>query len=85
MKSDMIRARVRPELKQTAEAIFARLGLTTTQAITLFYKQVEVQHGLPFAVKLPNVETENTFRKTDAKKSTRAFKNADALFKDLGI
>lgn len=85
MKSDMIRARIKPELKQTAEAIFARLGLSTTQAITLFYKQVEIQHGLPFSVQLPNAITEATFKKTDAKKSMRAFKNADSLFKELGI
>ncbi len=85
MKSDMIRARIKPELKQTAEAIFAQLGLSTTQAITLFYKQVEIQHGLPFSVQLPNTITETTLKKTDSKKSIRAFKNASALFKDLGI
>ena len=56
-KSEMIRARVEPELKQEAETIFSKLGLSATQAITLFYKQVTLQQGLPFAVKIPNAET----------------------------
>ena len=46
-KSEMIRARVEPELKREAETVFSRLGLSTTQAITLFYKQVTLQQGLP--------------------------------------
>ncbi len=39
-KSGMIRARVETELKQEAETVFSKLGLSTTQAITLFYKQI---------------------------------------------
>ena len=56
-KTEMIRARVEPELKHQAEAVFSGLGLSASEAITLFYKQVALQHGLPFAVKLPNSET----------------------------
>ena len=36
-KSAMIRARVDPGLKEDAESVFAALGLSATQAITLFY------------------------------------------------
>ncbi|MFZ1415116.1 MAG: type II toxin-antitoxin system RelB/DinJ family antitoxin [Defluviicoccus sp.] len=56
-KTEMIRARVEPELKQAAESVLKELGLTPTEAITLFYKQVTLKHGLPFAVELPNAET----------------------------
>lgn len=56
-KSEMIRARVEPELKREAETVFSKLGLSATQAITLFYKQVTLQQGLPFAVKIPNADT----------------------------
>jgi DNA-damage-inducible protein J len=57
-KSAMIRARIRPELKDEAEAILAELGLNPTQAITLFYEQVRLQRGLPFAVELPDKPTD---------------------------
>ena len=41
-KSSTIRARIEPDLKDKAEYVFRKLGLTTTQALTLFYKQVEL-------------------------------------------
>ncbi len=56
-KTAMIRARMEPNLKHDAEEILHSLGLSTTEAITLFYKQIALQRGLPFAVKLPNEET----------------------------
>ena len=45
-KSSTIRARIEPDLKNKAEHIFRKLGLTTTQAITLFYKQVDAGRNL---------------------------------------
>lgn len=65
-KSAMIRARVDPALKQEAEDIFEALGLSATQAITLFYQQVKWARGLPFDVRLPNDVTLRTFEETDA-------------------
>ena len=56
-KTEMIRARMEPELKEEAEEVFSALGLSSTEAITLFYKQVVLRHGLPFEVRLPNAET----------------------------
>ena len=53
-KTSTIRARIEPDLKNKAEHIFRQLGLTTTQAITLFYKQVELRKGLPFDVAIPD-------------------------------
>ncbi len=52
-KTEMIRARMEPDLKQEAEAIFSALGISPTEAITLFYKQVTLHNGLPFEVKIP--------------------------------
>ena len=56
-KTEMIRARVEPELKRQAEELFSQLGLSATEAITLFYKQVTLHRGLPFSVRIPNAET----------------------------
>ena len=53
----MVRARIEPGLKTKAEKYFDILGLSTTQAITLFFKQVELHHGLPFEINIPNAET----------------------------
>lgn len=61
-KTATIRARVEPELKSEAEQLFSRLGLSVTQAITLFYTQVTLHRGLPFAVNLPNATTVEALR-----------------------
>ena len=61
-KTVTIRARVEPELKRQAENLFSQLGLSATEAITLFYRQTTLQQGLPFAVRLPNAETVEALR-----------------------
>ena len=40
-------------VKEQAEAILSALGIPASNAITMFYKQVILQRGLPFEVKLP--------------------------------
>lgn len=46
-------ARIEPDLKSQAEAILSALGISASNAITMFYKQIVLQKGLPFEVKLP--------------------------------
>lgn len=36
IKSDMVRARVEPELKERAEAVLEKLGMSTADAIRIF-------------------------------------------------
>jgi len=55
--TQMIHARIDPKLKRSAERIFSELGISTTEAIRLFLKQVEMHKGLPFAIAIPNQET----------------------------
>lgn len=84
-KTSTIRARIEPDLKDKAEHIFRKLGLTTTQALTLFYKQVELRNGLPFDVAIPNEVTRQTFRDTDAGRNLVICDDADDMFKKLSI
>jgi DNA-damage-inducible protein J len=84
-KTEMIRARIQPRLKDRAESIFRRLGLNTTQAITIFYKQVELRDGLPFDVAVPSATTRRTFKATDAGRDLIICEDADDMFKKLGI
>lgn len=56
-KTQMVHARIDPKLKRSAERVFSELGLSTTEAIRLFLKQVELHRGLPFPVAVPNKTT----------------------------
>jgi DNA-damage-inducible protein J len=84
-KSATVRARIEPNLKNKAEKVFRELGLSTTQAINLFYRQVELRNGLPFEVVIPNKTTRRTFSDTDAGKDLILCEDADDMFKKLGI
>ncbi|MFH1906980.1 MAG: type II toxin-antitoxin system RelB/DinJ family antitoxin [Chloroflexota bacterium] len=84
-KSAMIRARVDPVLKAEVESVLEELGLSATQAITLFYRQVKLNRGLPFNVRIPNETTLRTFQETDEGQNTVHCENAEDMFERLGI
>ena len=84
-KTEFVRARIEPTLKRNVETILAKLGLNTTQAITLFFKQMELKQGLPFPVELPNQETRETFEKTDRGEDLVHCDDAEDMFKKLKI
>ena len=52
-KTANLYARIEPELKEQAETILAALGIPASNAITMFYKQIILQRGIPFDMKLP--------------------------------
>jgi DNA-damage-inducible protein J len=56
-KTQMIHARIDPKLKRSAERVFSQIGISTTEAIRLFLRQVDLHKGLPFPVRIPNEET----------------------------
>jgi DNA-damage-inducible protein J len=52
-KTANLYARIEPEIKEQAESILSALGIPASNAISIFYKQIILQKGLPFPVKLP--------------------------------
>jgi len=85
MKSATVRARIEPRLKQDVEHLFKNLGLTTTEAINIFYRQVKLRHGLPFPITIPNKTTEKVFKDTDFGKDIVHCQNTDEMFKKLEL
>ncbi|MEW6667794.1 MAG: type II toxin-antitoxin system RelB/DinJ family antitoxin [Thermodesulfobacteriota bacterium] len=83
-KADFVRGRIEPDVKTKAEKIFKRLGLTTSQALSLFYHQVILYKGLPFEVRIPNEKTLQTFRDTDAGENLREWSSLDDYVKSMG-
>jgi DNA-damage-inducible protein J len=82
-KSEMIRARVEPALKHRAEAVLDKLGMTPTEAITLFYKQVTLYRGLPFPVRIPNAATRRALREARSRKGIESFDSVVAWAKEM--
>lgn len=52
-KTSNVIARVEPEVKEQAEEVLNELGIPMSNAIGLFLRQVVLQRGIPFEMKLP--------------------------------
>ena len=78
-KNATVNSRIEAGLKAEAEAIFAQLGLSASEAITLFYKQVSLRHGLPFDVRLPNEKTAQAIKELEAGKGKKYVNAVDFL------
>ena len=72
-KTQTVRARVEPRVKRDADAVFNKIGLTQSEAITLFLTQVALHKGLPFPVRIPNRATRDALREARDGKGTERF------------
>ena len=99
-KSANLYARIEPDLKEQAESILAALGIPASNAITMFYKQIILQRGMPFEVKLPaahlldastltdeqlNVELEKGFADIAAGRTRPAKQVFEDIHRDYGV
>jgi DNA-damage-inducible protein J len=83
VKTAVVRARLEPGLKQQAEEIFNVVGLSESEAVRLFYKNVVLYNGLPFALKIPNKETRAAIEKARKGEVSGKHNSISSLFKDL--
>lgn len=49
-------ARVEPDLKEQAEQVLNQLGIPMSNAVGMFLKQIVLQRGIPFEMKLPSYD-----------------------------
>ena len=60
-----VRARIDVELKEDVEKILSEIGLSTSQAITMFMKGIKRERGMPMELKIPNEETLEAMREVE--------------------
>jgi DNA-damage-inducible protein J len=80
MKTAAVHTRIEPEIKEKAENILHRLGVSPTEAIRMFYTQIALRNGLPFELVIPNEETENALRDSREGRNIERFDSVDDLF-----
>ncbi len=83
LKTALVQARMKPEIKKQAEQIFSELGINASAAITLFYTQIIRHQGIPLEIKVPNKETIQALEEDIS--SAQRFASIDALMKDLHL
>ena len=93
-KTANLYARIEPEVKEQAESILSALGIPASNAITMFYKQIILQRGLPFDVKIPAgkphdvsmltvTQMDAELEKGYADMQARRTKSAESVFADI--
>ena len=60
--SATVRCRINPEVKIQAEEILASIGMSTSDAMRLFLKQVAIRGEFPLELKVPNQKTVKDFK-----------------------
>lgn len=84
-KTATIRTRIEPGLKREVEEILSELGLTVSETVHLLYRQIKLQRGLPFDVRIPNTLTARTLNASTAGRHVKRFKTKRELYADLGL
>ena len=93
-KTANLYARIEPDVKEQAEGILSALGISASNAINMFYKQIILQRGLPFEVKMPasrlvdasvlsDAEMDVELDKGYADMKTERTKSAKSAFADI--
>ena len=80
-KTATIKIQVEPELKKEVESVFKSIGISTAEAIQLFFQNVKVFKALPFEENIPNEETLQVMRDTDDGKNLTEWDSVDSYFK----
>lgn len=60
--------RIDKEIKEKAQEIFSELGMDLTTGINLFLRQVVINQGIPFALKLDHSDKDIALKEGDTEK-----------------
>jgi len=85
-KTGYINARVESGLKKDAEKVLRRVGVNTSDAVTMFLKQVVLQEGLPFEVRIPNKETRKAIAELEnptKRAKLKRYASTETMFEDV--
>jgi DNA-damage-inducible protein J len=82
-KTATITVRMDPQVKKNTEAVLKTLGLTTSQAVSLFFYQVSLNKGIPFDVHIPTEVTARAIEHGLAGHRLHTAKDMDDLIAQL--
>ena len=83
MDATTIQVRLDKKTKSQAQKVFKVLDITMSEAIKLFLRQVALQKGIPFEIKIPNALTDRVLRESEEGIDLHKVSNVDQLFEEL--
>ncbi|EPI5388452.1 TPA: type II toxin-antitoxin system RelB/DinJ family antitoxin [Pseudomonas aeruginosa] len=83
--TEIVRARIEPELKEAASKILEAMDITISQAIRMMLMQVVERETIPFPVKKPSKATVEVLNEIRDGKGLTRYASIEEAFEDLGI
>jgi DNA-damage-inducible protein J len=83
MSAATIQVRIDEETKKQAQTVLGALHISMSEAVKLFLRQVVLQKGIPFEVKIPNDLTAKTLKEAEQGKNLHTASSVDELFEEL--
>lgn len=80
-----VHIRIDPSIKNEAAAVLATMGLTASDLCRMVLTRVAYEKCLPFSMEIQNKETIKAFESIDKREDLHYAKNADDIFRKLGI
>ena len=81
LKTTDVRCRIEADLKESATAVLHNCGLSISDAMRLFLRQVVAAQGLPFEVRVPSEKTRRAL--AQAREIRRQFDSVDEMLRNL--
>jgi DNA-damage-inducible protein J len=82
-KTAVVRSRVDEDLKKNTQDIFKRLGISMSDAISMFLQQCAFNNGIPFKVEIPNAETRQAIDDSINGIGNQEFNSMEEMFEEL--
>lgn len=83
-KTATIQTRIEPGIKNEVEKVLKTLGITTSEAISIFFRRIIMEQGLPFPVKITNPETIKAIEEAiEGKNLSKAYDTPEEMFEYL--
>ena len=76
----VVHARIDPATKAATEKVLDALGMTPTDAIRLFFRQIALRREFPLELRVPNRLTASVLTKSDKEQDVETFGSAKELF-----
>jgi DNA-damage-inducible protein J len=83
MSTATIQIRIDEETKKQAQTVLGALHISMSEAVKLFLRQVVLQRGIPFEIKIPNKLTRETLEKAERGEDVKEVTSVEALFEEL--
>ena len=79
-QSAVVHARIDQATKTATEEVLEALGMTPTEAIRLFYRQIAIRKSFPLELRVPNELTASVLSKSDKNQDIEWFNSAAELY-----